>query len=193
MKRTLTSLMTAAGVAFAAVSANAAVSITLGSSDPDAFYAPGETITLTVHVTADAGAASNNAVGNISYSDALLNANAASNVQNALPGFSGPALDCTTSRCRAFNQITPPGPAVAPDVTNFLISEVHFIVDPLTPLGTVINFAWQTTPTTQQINFFGLTTAAGYSVTVAAIPEPTTAALIGLGLFGLAVAGRRRS
>ena len=42
MKRTLTSLMTAAVVAFAAVSASAAVSITLGSPDPDASYAPGD-------------------------------------------------------------------------------------------------------------------------------------------------------
>jgi hypothetical protein len=36
------------------------------------------------------------------------------------------------------------------------------------------------------------TAAAGSSVTVSIVPEPTTAALLGLGLFGLAVAGRRR-
>ena len=193
MKRTLTSLMTAAVVAFAAVSASAAVSVTLGSPDPDASYAPGDTITLTVLVTANGGAASNNAVGNISFPNTQVASNAASNLQFALPGFSGPALDCTTTRCRAFNQITPPGPAVAPEVTDFKISEMHFVVNQGLADGSVINFTWQTSPTTQQLNFFGLTTAAGYSVSVAAIPEPTTAALIGMGLFGLAVAGRRRS
>ena len=191
MKRTL--ILALVGLALAlAPAANAAVSITLGSSDPDALYAPGDMITLTVTVTANGGAAGNTAVGSISYLDSLLNAQAP-NVQNGMPGFSGPALDCTTSRCRAMNQITPPGPAVEPNVTDFLISTIRFIVDPTVPLGTVIDFAWQTSPTTQQINFFGLTTAAGYSVTVAAIPEPTTAAMIGMGLFGLAVAGRRRS
>lgn len=194
MKRTLTILMTAAVVAFAAASASAVGSVLLGSSDPDANYTPGETITLTVIVTANSGESANAALGNITYPDAFININAALNSQTALPGFNNAALDCTTARCRAFNQITPPGPALVPNVAGFLISQTRFIVDPGTAPGTVINFAWQTTPTTQQLNFFGASPVQpGYSVTVVPIPEPTTAVMIGMGLFGLAFAGRRRS
>ena len=40
-------------------------------------------------------------------------------------------------------------------------------------------------------NFFGISGASS-GVTVTIVPEPTTAALMGLGLFGLAMAGRRR-
>ena len=40
-------------------------------------------------------------------------------------------------------------------------------------------------------NFFGISGVSS-GVTVTIIPEPTTAALMGLGLFGLAMAGRRR-
>jgi len=38
------------------------------------------------------------------------------------------------------------------------------------------------------LNFFGLTSAPGATIV---IPEPTTAALLGLGLFGLVLARRR--
>jgi hypothetical protein len=53
----------------------------------------------------------------------------------------------------------------------------------------VATFAWMTT-TAQALQFFSLGNANGTSITI--VPEPTTAGLMGLGLLGLVVAGRRR-
>jgi hypothetical protein len=52
------------------------------------------------------------------------------------------------------------------------------------------NFSWLINAGNESLNFFGLTNSAGTSVLI--VPEPTTAALLGMGLLGLAVAGRRR-
>jgi hypothetical protein len=65
------------------------------------------------------------------------------------------------------------------------------VIDPVTAPGTVVNFAWRTSPSAQRLDWFGLTNAPGVSITVAT-PEPTTASLLGLGLLGLSVASRRR-
>ncbi|HXK26163.1 MAG TPA: hypothetical protein VMS55_26105 [Myxococcota bacterium] len=48
-------------------SAAATVSLVLGSSDPDAIYFPGETITLTIRATANAGETDNAISGDITY------------------------------------------------------------------------------------------------------------------------------
>jgi len=50
---------------------------------------------------------------------------------------------------------------------------------------------WQTTPSTQRLDFFGVTNAPGYSITI--VPEPATTALLCVGLLRLAVATRRRA
>lgn len=201
MKRTLT-MMAAAAVGVFAVSANALTSLTLV---PSGTFMPGSLLTLTTIATSNGGETATGVIGNINYSNAALNAvgqpggPAGPNTQvslgtigDALPGWSNGGLICTTAFCTAFNQ-TKALPAGTAGITAVPIAATFFNIDPTTPAGTVLNFVWRTTPTTQGLSWFGLTNTAGVSVTVVPIPEPTTAALLGLGLVGLAVAGRRRA
>ena len=198
MKRTqiLAALL---GLGFGLASAaNAATSVVLSASGP---FTPGSVITLTTTVTQNgAEAPVTGVLGNINYPNALVDPMLASNSQvplstvgdmaagwgNQLPG---EGLICTTVFCVAFNQPNPLGATAG--VTNLAIAQTHFLIDPATPVGAVIDFVWRTTPTTQGLSWYGVTQAPGVSVTV--IPEPTTVALLGLGLIGLAVAGRRRA
>lgn len=194
MKRTLISLMAAAGVMLAGLSASAAIITLAGPSTVTAGSAILITATGSTGVgPADVGAVS--VLGNLTYQDAFVNTNIPGSVQTpVIVGWTNGVLDCTTARCRAFNQIAPVGSLPTVPVLNlFLVSSTSFIVDPATPAGTVLTFNWQTTPSTQQLSFFGAVPGAGVTMTVVAIPEPTTLAMVGLGLLGLAVAGRRRA
>jgi hypothetical protein len=161
------------------------------------FVGQGETITLHGVVTSSGAEADNTVFGAITYQDQFLNTNIAGNSQVGLPGWATSlgALTCTTTRCISFSQSNVSGILPVPGgVTSFQISTTTFIVAPTTPMGTVLTFNWQTTPFTQRLDYFGVTNAPGVTVTViGSIPEPTTAAMLGLGLFGLALAGRRRS
>jgi hypothetical protein len=191
MKRTLISSVVVAFVTAFAVSASAATSVTL--SGPGTVL-QGGLITLTTTVTSDGGELDNTVFGAINFPDALVNSNVGGNSQVLLPGagWGTGAMLCTTAFCTAFSQVNSIAPS-AVGLTNSVIALTTFNVDPATPAGTVINFAWRTTPSTQRLDWFGITNAPGTSVTVVPIPEPTTVALLGLGLIGLAVAGRRRA
>ena len=187
MKRILTT------AAFALVSlaaaANAAVSINLTPGATTATQ--GSTITLTTFATSDGGETDDTIVGIINYQDAFLNSNVGGNSQVPLFNTIGGLL-CTTAFCTAFSQVNSTG-VIPLGITNSAIATTTFIVDPTTPVGTVVTFNWRTTPSTQRLDWFGLTSAAGTTVTIVAVPEPTTAAMFGIGLLGLAFAGRRRA
>jgi hypothetical protein len=188
MKRILT--MAAFALASLAATANAAVSINLTPGATTATQ--GSTITLTTFATSDGGETDDTIFGAINYQDTFLNSNPGGNSQAALFNTPG-ALTCTTAFCVAFSQVNSTG-VIALGITNSPIATTTFIVDPATPIGTVVTFNWRTTPSTQRLDWFGLTSAAGTSVTVvAAVPEPSTMALVGMGLMGLVFAGRRRA
>ena len=186
MKRILVSMVAVVLAQVLAVSAEAARSVTLVASGP---FTPGSLITLHTYVTANGGETDNTMFGAIQYPDPLINTNPAGNSQVPLFSAIG-ALTCTTAFCVSFSQVNAAGP-IAINATDLQLATTTFVIDPATSVGSVINFAWRTTPTTQRFDFFGLTNAPGVSVTV--VPEPTTAALLGLGLLGLTVASRRRT
>ena len=172
-----------------ASAANAAVSVTLTPVATTA--APGSVITLHTFGTQNGSETDDTIFGAINYQDTFLNSNAAGNSQVPLFNTLG-GLVCTTGFCAAFSQVQSDG-VKSINITNQLVATTTFIVDPTTPNGTVLTFAWRTAPSTQRFDWFGLTNAPGTTVTVTGvIPEPTTAALLGLGMIGLAVSGRRR-
>ena len=197
MKRTSISLTVAAIVAAFAVSASATVSVSLNVVGPTTVPA-GSVITLQAVVTADDATTDSTVFGAVS--DPVGQATIASGgsqvnlstVGTAAAGWVSGALTCTTGFCVAFNQINGTAPATA-GVTGLVIGSLTATLNGSLANGTVVNFNWRTTPSTQRFDWYGLTDAPGASVTIGAVPEPTTAALIGFGLFGLAFAGRRRS
>src|SRR5262249_15317643 len=93
--------------------------------------------------------------------------------------------------CRAFEQISIDaaghGVVAAVNVTDFLIATLTFTV--VSANVNHVDFAWRTTPSAARLDFFGVTNAPGYSVTI--VPEPATAVLIAVGLFGVVVITRR--
>jgi len=187
MKRTL--IMAAALVGLASV-ANAA-SVVIAADQ--ASYTVGDTITLTATVTANAGEASTQVFGNILLSSGNGGSVGfiAPAVQTALTSFGGGlvwviggSVVCSSASCIMFNQLV--------GVSPFPVSN--------TPLAIGVVQYTAATPGTVNVgfdagtfDFFGAALPAGTSFDIVPIPEPTTAAMIGLGLFGLAVAGRRRA
>ncbi len=193
MKRTLKTLMVLAAFAGFASAANA-VSVVLSANQGT--YNPGETITLTVKATTSdsPGTTDINLLGRILHTSAAVTplANAA---QFALtgPGGSfglGGLAACSTTDCEVFDQVAFPA-AINPLATNFTLATNGYTAGATNISGwRVVSFSWKTV-NPGKFDFFGLTNAPGTTITI--VPEPTTAAMLGLGLLGLALAGRRRA
>jgi hypothetical protein len=82
----------------------------------------------------------------------------------------------------SFNQLSPVGSKAAS-------SNLTAIMTFHASTSGIATFEWLTSGF-DALDFFGVTAALGTSVTI--VPEPTTAGLMGLGLIGLAISGRRR-
>jgi hypothetical protein len=183
MKRTL--FIVAALVAFA----TAASAATLSVVSDKATYNIGETITLSVSGDAQ-GATTYGIFGRLEMSGALVDAlTTTQKIMKAATGWTKGTLEINnvgpTATVEAFDQITNPADgmnAVNPIATITLIAQAFGLV----------NVTWnQDTGSGFELGFFGITSSPGTSFTI--VPEPTTMALLGLGLVGLAMAGRRRS
>jgi hypothetical protein len=182
MKRTL--FIVVALVAFATASSAATLSVVSNKTT----YAVGETITLTV-TGDDAGTTSYSIFGRLNYDGALVNNGTRTQAAAGVGWTKGSLEQADTGAfagtfSEAFDQLTLTAQSASALPASF--STVTLIA----AATGVVNVSWDTTSPGNELNFFGLTNASGVSFTI--VPEPTTAALLGLGLLGLTLGGRRR-
>jgi PEP-CTERM motif-containing protein len=176
---------------FAALLASPVGAATLSISSDKLTYNVGETMTLTVFGD-DEGAIAYSIYGKLLYSGALVDngPNNGTQFQTLLgPGWTKNVLlatdDGVDASIDAFGQISLP--AQSADNLPGLLSTVTLIA---TAPGAV-DVSWDDSAVHPGfgLQFFGLTSAPGTSFTI--VPEPTTAALLGLGLLALAIRRRR--
>jgi len=181
MKRTLIAVAAIIGLASAANAASVTVTADQAS------YNPGDTITLTVVADASTGEASTQVFGDLLLSGAGSVLGGAV-VPGGLASFGGGlpwvlgTNPCSPTVCTAMNQIGGVSPF---PVTNTPLN-IAVITYTAGNAG-LVNVAWDAST----FDFFGISVPSGTSFTI--VPEPTTAAMLGLGLLGLAVSGRRRA
>jgi hypothetical protein len=186
MKRTL--FVVAVLVAFA--TAASAATLTVASNKTT--YSVGESITLLVSGDAQ-GASADGIFGRLQYDGSLVN-NVGSSQKLIGGGWTKGSLEANdsnlagpaTANAEAFDQVILGGgfqTAVSPISTITLIAQA---------VG-VVNATWDTTSPGFQLQFFGLSNGPGTSFTIVGVPEPSTVALLGFGLVGLVLGGRRRS
>jgi len=192
MTRTLKTLIVLAAVAGSASAANA-VSMVLSANNSPGLYVPGEIITLTATATTSdsPGTLDNGILGRILHTAAAVTPlNNAAQVGIGGTFAPGSLAACNTVDCEVFDQIAFPS-ASNPLLTNFAIATNGYTAGATNTSGwRVVTFNWKTAGT-GKFDFFGLTNAPGVTITI--VPEPATAAMLGLGLLGLALAGRRRA
>jgi hypothetical protein len=179
MKRTL--VVVAAVVGFAA--AASASTLTVATNHVTNLFNVGEQVILTVNGNAQGGVASG-ILGTLNYSAALTSF--VSNSQTAMYPLLGP-LASGPGSSDTFNQINGLASPSAPS-TQTIVSTVT--LNAVAP--GVVNVTWNAA----SLDFFGTygnPVPAGTSFTIVTVPEPATAALIGLGLIGLVLGGKRRA
>jgi hypothetical protein len=184
--RTLRLFMaTAVSVLGVAGAANAA-SITVTSDSST--YSVSDTITLTI-IGDSMGVFDNAVLATLLYNEALVTEAAfGSQTQFTTAGFlpwTVATIPCGVipGGCTVVNQLLGPSPGPVDQLLTATLT-LH-----ATALGTV-NVTFDSSGGPNTLDFFGITSAGGTSFTI--VPEPTTAALLGLGIAGLTIAGRRR-
>jgi hypothetical protein len=183
-------------LALLAASTAHAASISLQFNDNN--YSPGETGTLSVIATANAGEVAFAVEGQLRFTSgsALL---FPSVIQVPLESFGGALqwttgpLQCNTSTCDVFNQISATTTPLSVTNTPLVIATLTFFV---TSFSHYIDVTWESA------DFFGATPSGACALvgipengepTCGSIPEPATGALLALGLLTLATAARRRT
>lgn len=169
--------------------------------DKNTYYL-GETISLTV-LGDDAGASAHGIQGRLDYSGALVDNG--TRTQTRLTGSYGkwitgtlPAADNGVQAWSlVFNQISP---TLDQQDTALNLPGILSTATLIAAAVGVVNVNWHTVQDGFELDFFGLSNAPGTSFTIIScdgcsppVPEPSTMALLGLGLIALAALPLRRT
>jgi len=189
MKRTLVIVAAVVGFAAAASAASLSVVSTNTGNVVTNLFTVGDTIVL--RTTGDAQGGSDNAIhGELTYNGAITNTISGSQSPPMYVnlGFQFLGDGLSVSFDQNSGSANPSAPAVNPLVTTITLVATN---------AGVSSVRWGG----ELLDFFDIYISSGgfaaepdlTSFTIVPAPEPTTAGLIGLGLIGLALGGRRRS